>query len=268
MLHRGLAMAGMAAALAAFLWAGASQGSDTMPLTLKGGTAPTGFSGGADIMTLKLDQGADTVAVRGGYHHRHHHHHSHHHGHYYGGYYRPYYYGNYYPSYFYPRYSSYYYYPRYSSYYYPRYYSYYPRYFYPGYSFSFGYYQPYSYDYASPLSYADPYFYYPMRGGLNVMPHTSTLQTHPLETGQETLPSPRRLDEDGTYPYDGGPVNPAPMPRAEPGPSAAPAAPAAPPPADGRVVSVPKKTAKYSYRAYGEPPQDTPRGERSYLTGR
>src|SRR5438132_5166641 len=65
MLHRGLAIVGMAAALAAFLWAGASQGSDTMPLTLKGGTASTGFSGGADIMTLKLDQGADTVAVRG-----------------------------------------------------------------------------------------------------------------------------------------------------------------------------------------------------------
>ena len=49
-----------------------------MPLTLKGGTASTGFSGGADIMTLKLDQGADTVAVRGGYHHHGGYHHGHH----------------------------------------------------------------------------------------------------------------------------------------------------------------------------------------------
>jgi hypothetical protein len=44
--------------------------------------------------------------------------------------------------------------------------------------------------------------------------------TRPAAPGTEQLPPP--VPRDSTYPYDGGPANPVPMPRAEPGRSLVP----------------------------------------------
>jgi hypothetical protein len=56
---------------------------------------------------------------------------------------------------------------------------------------------------------------------------------------------------EGTYPYDGGPANPVPMPQAKPGPKRA-----VPPTTipEGRAVAIQSKTKKYQYAAYGEKP--------------
>jgi hypothetical protein len=57
--------------------------------------------------------------------------------------------------------------------------------------------------------------------------------------------------DDGTYQYDGGPQNPVPMPKAEPGPANGKGTQLPP----GRVVSLPTRSApKYTYPAYGEKP--------------
>jgi hypothetical protein len=55
----------------------------------------------------------------------------------------------------------------------------------------------------------------------------------------------------GTYPYDGGPRVPVPMPQMQPAPTNGPGTPATVP-SDGRVVSLPAKPAKLTYPAYGE----------------
>jgi len=63
-----------------------------------------------------------------------------------------------------------------------------------------------------------------------------------LETLPTPLPSPAPLpSEDATYPYDGGPRVPLPMPRAEPVPAPEVAPPSAP--VDGHSVSLPLKVA-------------------------
>jgi hypothetical protein len=80
----------------------------------------------------------------------------------------------------------------------------------------------------------------------------------------DTLPMP--TPGNGTYDYDGGPVNPVPLPKAAPAPTAVPPA-AAPVPAT-REVSVPQRQpARYSYAAYGEQtrPAAAP-AARTYLT--
>src|SRR5262249_46650936 len=66
---------------------------------------------------------------------------------------------------------------------------------------------------------------------------------------EESIPAPRSAPKDGTYPYDGGPANPVPMPQAEPAPNRKASPKVAP---DARLVSLPAKTPKYSYAAYGE----------------
>jgi hypothetical protein len=59
----------------------------------------------------------------------------------------------------------------------------------------------------------------------------------------------------GSYPYNGGPVNPVPMPKAKPdADKVTPPAPTVP--MDGRAVSLPVKP-KYTYPAYGEEPKQT-----------
>jgi hypothetical protein len=81
------------------------------------------------------------------------------------------------------------------------------------------------------------------------------LQAQPLPDGDiETAPPPQAIPTDGTFPYDGGPRNPPPMPKASPAPIGAPGA-AVP---DGRSVSVPGKP-RYAYPAYGETLKVAPR---------
>jgi len=123
-------------------------------------------------------------------------------GGYYGGY-RGGYYGGY-------RYGGYY--PRYYGGYYPRYYS---SYYYPSYYPSYSYYYPsYGYSYSA---------YYPISGNCDnesrvlVVPPSSS---NSLPQPNETLPGPTprimpRAD-DGTFPYDGGPKAPVPMPKIVP----------------------------------------------------
>ena len=57
---------------------------------------------------------------------------------------------------------------------------------------------------------------------------------------------------DGTFPYDGGPASPVPMPKTDPGPQGTPNKSFAP--GEGRLVSLPLVPAKpkYTYPAYGD----------------
>ena len=64
----------------------------------------------------------------------------------------------------------------------------------------------------------------------------------------------------GTYPYDGGPVNPIPLPRGtDQAPMGQPTTPKIVPPTDGRLVSLPtaqpvtsSANSGFAYPAYGE----------------
>jgi hypothetical protein len=78
---------------------------------------------------------------------------------------------------------------------------------------------------------------------------------------------PPQPPANGTYPYDGGPAAPVPMPQMLPSPTRVPPKPA-PVPADGRVVSLPQKPGgKWAYPAYGEQAKRTSFAEdRTLLT--
>jgi hypothetical protein len=116
-----------------------------------------------------------------------------------------------------------------------------------GYGYWPGYYYP-SYYYSSYAS--DPLLYY-YPENVYVVPNGSSVRSiMPPVTGEETLPVPQPLPNDGTYPYDGGPANPVPIPQADPAPGRK-AGPTLTP--DGRVVAI-EKAPKYSYQAYGAKP--------------
>src|SRR5207253_8535213 len=66
--------------------------------------------------------------------------------------------------------------------------------------------------------------------------------------GNENLPPPRRVVPPQTFPYDGAPQVPVPMPRPDP---ASKVQPPADTPDDGKVVSLPAKD-KLAYPAYGD----------------
>jgi hypothetical protein len=68
--------------------------------------------------------------------------------------------------------------------------------------------------------------------------------------GNENLPPPRRVVPPQTFPYDGSPQVPVPMPRPDP---ASKVQPPADTPDDGKVVSLPAKD-KLAYPAYGDKP--------------
>jgi hypothetical protein len=68
--------------------------------------------------------------------------------------------------------------------------------------------------------------------------------------GNENLPPPRRVVPPQTFPYDGSPQVPVPMPRPDP---ASKGQPPADTPDDGKVVSLPPKD-KFAYPAYGDKP--------------
>jgi hypothetical protein len=86
-----------------------------------------------------------------------------------------------------------------------------------------------------------------------VTPFAPSLRAQPLLP--DVAPRATPYQNDGTFPYDGGPRSPVPMPRAEPAPMSTP-----PPsvPLEGRSVSLPPtKVAKYAYPAYGDQPTPT-----------
>jgi hypothetical protein len=84
----------------------------------------------------------------------------------------------------------------------------------------------------------------------------------PRTTRDATAPPTGYLLEPRTYPYDGGPRDPVPMPQGEP--KVKPAPPTVP--LEGRVVSVPaRQPSKFVYRAYGEKDDDSISAERDRL---
>jgi hypothetical protein len=135
-------------------------------------------------------------------------------------------------------------------------------------SFGFGF-PPPAFFYAPPTFFfpAPPVYTYTTPGGLGVTTYSlpagnvTYSVTRPPAPGAEQLPPP--LPRDETFPYDGGPANPVPRPRAEPGPTS-------PPryfhlaPLDDIRVSLPDKATgakgKFSYPAYGEQPRRTAPG--------
>jgi hypothetical protein len=146
-------------------------------------------------------------------------------------------------------------------------YGYYPRvYFSPRfYYYPRVYYRPYVYAYPRPVVYAAPYVC-PIGGTFRLVTPVVSLSVNPAARPVvdlsinpvplppagpvETAPAPRAVPGgDPTFPYDGGPANPVPLPRTEAGPTAAP-----PPtiPLEGRPVSLTTKPAKLTYPAYGE----------------
>jgi hypothetical protein len=189
----------------------------------------------------------------------------------YGGFYRPYYSSFYYRPYYYPRfygssfgfaYSR----PFYSSFYAPYY-----NFGYGSFGYGFNYYRPYVYSsfYSSPSFYYSPYYYCPIGDSVPAMPYATgngpayTVLTPYRNSSpsypNETMPysngtAPRSNGSaapEPTYPYNGGPQNPVPMPDARPAtPQSAPPRPTVP--LEGRAVSLPREQHKYTYPAYGE----------------
>lgn len=225
MLCRTVAVAAMvgASALAALTWTGSARAeSDTIRL---------GLNTSAPTLTLEGGQDAETTEVWRRY-----------------SYYAPRYaYGySYYTPGFSYGYSSFY--PRYS-YSYSYGYSYFPRYSY-GYSSYYYYPRTYSYSYYYPR----PYFYYgiSLDGSCGSTP-TVTLGNPVLPTTPEVRPQPAPaappVQKDGTFPYDGGPERPVPMPKVEDPATRIPRQ--TTPMIEGIPVSMPAKV-KYVYPAYGE----------------
>jgi hypothetical protein len=242
MYGKSLAVSVLAAAVILFASAAARAGDDVLTLKMGAVSAPT--------MTLGFDgKDADSIEVARGFHHGFHggfHNSGFHHG-FHGGFHHSHFHHGFGFA-FYPRY-------------------YYPSYYYPGFGFGLNFYRPYYYapplyDYSTPYYYNTPYYYTPsyyspIGVSLTTMPYAvslsigrspAVLQTQPAPAA---APLPGSPPLNGTFPYDGGPANPVPMPRAEPAPTSTPPATV---PLEGRVVSLPAKPAKLTYPAYGEQP--------------
>ena len=132
------------------------------------------------------------------------------------------------------------------------------------YSYGYSYYSaPLVYSYPSYSFYSAPY-YCPIGSTLSTLPAV-TLSIRPSRPAPEMVgPSGGSAPEGGeTFPYDGGPRGPVPMPKAEDNPTGVPAI--RPIPAargNARVVSLPgpePTTGKWAYPAYGEVPRRTGR---------
>jgi hypothetical protein len=226
---------------------GKSQAQDTIRL---GGT------GDAAVQSLEFDGQADTEQVYwrgGGYR-----------GGYRGGFYRGGFYGGYRGGY-YGGYRGGFYRP----YIYRPYFAYRPFYRPFGYGYGYGYYSP-SYSYAPSYDYGSPaYSYYvnPCATDAPNIPNATVLGSSSYAQGPVFQTPSKSSPEygNGTYPYDGGPGQPMPLPAADgPAPTFQQKRPTVP--LDGKQVSIPGKAAKYTYPAYGEtvpqpsptPPQATP----------
>ena len=178
----------------------------------------------------------------GGFHNGFHHNGFHHNGFHHNGFNRSFFFAGFRPSFYgYRNFYSPYYYPRYSLYA-------------GGYGYDYGYgYRP-SYYYAPPVYYYYPSCSYPI--SLTTTTFSAYSPVMPLAPqdggpvpGGGPVPRPGGV-EDGTYPYDGGPASPVPMPKADPVPSRDPVRPTPKP--EGRIVSLPASTTSFAYPAYGE----------------
>jgi len=259
---RSRTFAGLVVVAGVLALAPTTRAGDTFRLDMPGPTATTSLD-------LKADEDADLFATRyhgGGFHggfyggHRGFHHGFHHRA-FYGGYRSFYGYGSFYR-------------PVYRAGYRSVYYGgYAPAY---GYGVSYGYgYYPCSYSLglpvvtsistlrinpAPPLNDSAPFDdsaiapATPLPGGVEVLP------SKPSTPPSATLPAPRL---EGTYPYDGGPKSPIPMPRIDSEPMMRPSLEIRP--ATERLVSLELPAAersapakgKWAYPAYGEAPQRT-----------
>jgi hypothetical protein len=129
---------------------------------------------------------------------------------------------------------------------------------YGGYSPSYygSYYQPYYYStpsvyyYSAPSYSIDPYLCPSGGASARVLSLSITVAPTTRRRIVEIVAAPTSVQpDDQTFPYDGGPRTPAPMPKAEPMPDAQPSA----APVDDHSVSLPAKVAsKLVYPAYGE----------------
>jgi hypothetical protein len=138
------------------------------------------------------------------------------------------------------------------SYYRPYYYgSYYNSGYYQPYYYGNGYYQPYC---GISLTVEEPA--QPVGKSPTVSPY---FRVPPMPNADQPaptpIPAPKKVPNDGTFPYDGGPSNPVPIPKIEDDKQPL----KTPPllvPLEGRPVSIPTTTAKpatkITYPAYGE----------------
>lgn len=186
----------------------------------------------------------------------------------YRSYYYPRYYTSYRRSYYYPRYSyrTYSYYPRYyrSYSYYPRYYS---SYYYPRSSFSFGvsfgrYYGGYcgiAYNPCATLATTVLLQPEPCAPPPVIINPVQPINPNPVMPKAEESQKPATPKPE-SFPYNGGPKDPVPMPEADKKPTGD-TPKALPPretvPLDGHAVSLPtpKAQEQYTYQAYGASPQ-------------
>jgi hypothetical protein len=124
--------------------------------------------------------------------------------------------------------------------------------YYNPYYYSSYYYAPPVYYYSAPSYYVDPCY---SLGGSYAPTVSLTIDRAPIvgrtiiETDPTTPAPPPLPRADDNYPYDGGPRQPVPMPKADPAPIATPPVTA---PLEGRAVSLPLKLPKLPYPAYGE----------------
>ena len=102
--------------------------------------------------------------------------------------------------------------------------------------------------------------------------YSLNMQANTPGTPLPGAPQPRAVDvapqqapaNDGTFPYDGGPQNVVPNPQDTP---PARTTPQRSVPLEGRAVSLPKSSPKWSYPAYGETARRiAPDSDRTYLT--
>ncbi|HZT80709.1 MAG TPA: hypothetical protein VFA26_10820 [Gemmataceae bacterium] len=245
--------AGALAALGLCAWFTPARAGDTVRLDLKGAAAPAA--------TLGYDGNADTTDVRwhGGFR-----------GSWHGGYrafYGPRFYGGFYGPRFYA--ARYFYGPRFFGGYYGGFYRPFVSYYYYAPPVYYSY--PYPYPCYYPVSYSGPVTTFQAGGVSLSLGLGSTARAYPLPVaptpnlppnGGTPMPPP---PDDGTYPYDGGPRAPVPMPKADPAPMRSPAPSV---PLEGRAVSLPSKPAKYTYQAYGERPGGSSFAEDRVLVNR
>ncbi len=129
----------------------------------------------------------------------------------------------------------------------------------------YGGYYGYPYYYSAPAYYYSPYYYSPYYYSPYYYPIGNTTVSTPYVTvrigsssNAEPLPAPTLpADPSRTYPYDGGPAYPVPMPP--PVPNTTNDLQAPPKPVQDRAVSLPANSggSKFAYPAYGEKPAKT-----------
>jgi hypothetical protein len=147
---------------------------------------------------------------------------------------------------------------------------------YGGYGYGYRYYPRYSYGYSPRyyygISYGDPaYVVYadiPSTGGtvIPTLPPALDVIPTPSYDGPSVPSTPAPSAEPGTYPYNGGPKIPVPLPRAEE--KEARLLPRGPALLEDVVVDLPETTGKWTYPAYGEKPTRSTGSGPAVITGK